>query len=430
MHIKKDSRLKDLFIAANAKLKKIDLIETEEREQKASTAIFEGIPNEIFTRIEKDFPNTARVLFYLALQIEKGYFGQNIKTYYLLGTDAYYQWDHLLLLLLYSLSRTGLKQLSKRSYPEIFSSIRDDPRWRSLFLGLKSLTIDEIEALAHFDQQDLVPKLALIKDELHTILSHIPGDPELIKGFTALFRHYFDHIANPSHCLIELLIEMKMMGAARIAVREIKNEPERSKGLLLLAEKWIEKNQFAKVFELWNSLLDKEDRLKISQHLVEKLATVGSVNQIVKFIEQIGDRSERNQNCKESCLLLLQKHHYALASRLAEMITEQETKELALSSMTGVLARQRKFSEAKKIAFSIKDRGYREDAIIYIVKAYLYTRRVNEAILFVDSIPNRKEKERPAKIIELSLKSHHEDEKIKTLRKIFSLFPYPVRPAA
>lgn len=165
------------------------------------------------------------------------------------------------------------------------------------------------------------------------------------------------------------------------------------------------------------------------QKVANTLFKQGKLEEALDFASHL-DPVNRANFLRTMAIWYTSQHDLSQALKIAEMILDTEIRDYAQCNIVHILSLQNQFQKAKAIALSIADRGYREDAILDIVKAYLQDRRVDEAIQFVDSLQNPDEKSNPAKVIAAFLKVHHQDEKVSEVRKIFSLFPAPIRMAA
>jgi hypothetical protein len=438
---KKDPRQKKLFQPLNAEIDNLKVskikslfpkIKDNESLQitKVVQGYFDSVSKTTLDKVEQLYPKTLRALFYLAWQIHQGFCGKNIKEKFLLDQTSGSTWNNVMPLFVYSLSKTGMKIFSEGAFPEIFIKIKKDPRWRNIIEMIRVFNTAEIEQMIFGNTRDLKPKLTLCKVAILDLERALNNDPDNMKGLILMFDHYLDHLTNPSSFLIQLFLQMKFKNKALSWVGGIKNSAERSKALSSLTEMLIEQNDFTKAIEQWNLISTQDERLRISHLLLEKMIEGGYQNETLRFLSQIKNKQESDENYKNASLVMTERRNYEQTNQFLDKISNADIKDSALSNIVNVLAHQNQFDKAKEAAFSIKDPGFREDAMIFIVKAYMHSRNLDEAIRFVNSIPNPKEKRRPAKIIEIILKSFHQDEKVKSLHKIFSLMPTPARHAA
>lgn len=195
----------------------------------------------------------------------------------------------------------------------------------------------------------------------------------------------------------------------------------------------VKNKSLEKIFDL----LDKKETQKAAllfrklwaSPIAETLLKLGKGKEALHFASQLqtGDR----ENFLRS-LAMWYAAHYDLAQALEiiGMINDPDILAYAKSNIVHILCTQKQFPKAKEIAFAIHDQGYREDAILEIVKAYLQHQQIDEAIRFVDSLLNTYDKGKPAKVIAASLKALHQEEKVREVQKLFSLLPAPIRMAA
>jgi|688.fasta_scaffold11810_11 hypothetical protein len=376
---------------------------------------FESHTKSTMDLAEKFYPKTVRQLFYLAFQVHQGFFGENLREKLMI--DQKFQVDispfHLLLI------RLGKqKVLALQAYPEIFKKIIRDPRWIQLKQALSSLGVHDIEQILL--SKDLAPPLALCKHLVQDLSALIECGSQGIKGLQLLFEHFIDHFLNPSSLLIEWLLRMKLKQQAALEVERIKNPVERSHARFLLAELLIKQQNFAKVMEL-RQKLSPEEKDKITEELIEKMIRSEQPHVAIQFLSKIEDPQEKNENFKHCCLLLARYHYLSESLQLADKIEETSIRDYVRSNIVNILSLQNQLDRAKEIIPLIDDPGFKEDAITSVVKAFMHIKDLPGAIQFVSTLSDPALRKSGAKVIETILKSLHQEEELKKLRKVLPM---------
>ncbi|MCE5319205.1 MAG: hypothetical protein LLG04_17810 [Parachlamydia sp.] len=221
-------------------------------------------------------------------------------------------------------------------------------------------------------------------------------------------------------------LQMNQVDQAIAILPKLRNASEKNRSLELIISHLLDRDP-KKALMLWNQLTFGRDRW--AKKIAETLLKLGQHQDALDFSLSF-ENVERDNLLRSMAIWYANKLELDQALEIVHTIDNPDIQAYAKSNIVHTLSHQKQFQKAKEIALSIQDRGYREDAILYIVKAYLQDRYVDEAIQFVDSFKNTHEKAKPAKVIAAALKAQYQDEKVREVRKIFSLIPAPTRQAA
>ncbi len=369
---------------------------------------------------ERDYPETIKALYDTAAALVAGEFGEKIRSSIILHLDQPIHPFVALQLLLIQQARKG----STDSLPEIFH----DNQSKELLVAFKNLDNVAIEGIMLGGEIEL-------SDEENSALSKMNGwtrthslDSGLRKSISQLFHNFIESCLHPSHLTVRNLLQLNLEEEAHRVANQLKNPKDKTKAIEHHINHLLSKN-IDKAMALWHPL-STPNRIPIAVKIIESYLNLKRQDEAIAFALNLTHNDERDHLLRETVMLLTQQHELPLALALVEKIHTAEIRAYAKSNIVHILARQNQFPKAKEIALSISDRGYREDAILDIVKAYLQIRHVDDAIQFVDSIKNPYEKKKSAKIIEAAMKAYHLDEKVEKVRQTFALVPKPLRRAA
>ncbi len=416
----------EISLAAH-KGKIISVGDENKRIFKLVQAHFETISKKTIDEIEHLYPHTLRRLFNTALRVTEGDCGEKIEHKFVLHTQESSSWKTVFPLLLLEACRNSAKGLP---YPEIFNKlVNNHPQWNRVMAGLQSLSIPEIEHLLLEDTGNLNPQTAKWKHQIEDLGKHVDCDPKTLKAISWTFERYISHLSHPSSHLVLLFLNMKFYHRALATAANMKNPAEKTKSLLLALDVFLEKKDITRALECWGLLTSKGEWIKASrkiEKMVEILIENSQVDQIMSLANMAHDDAERDIALKEVSQCLIKYRFYDQGLKAANLIRDEDIRDQTLSNLVHVLAGQKQFKKAKELLPSIHDAGFREDGVMYIVKAYLALRYVDEAVHFIEAMPIKQEKAKPARLIESALKAFHMDEKVRKLRQTL-LFQMPQR---
>jgi hypothetical protein len=392
---------------------------------------FEIITKQKIQAIEDTYPETIKNLFDVAFCIIDGSFGEKLRDVYSSETPYSIPFKTILVLMLVYLSKSSITQNPTASLPEFFHQLKPNKSFEKTFNSLKAIDLNLVEAWV-LDPNTLSENIDLTPiSELLGFLNQLDIKADDEKVFMKLFQNFMDHLVNPSHLLIDLLIhKIHVIDRAIDTALMIRNPVDKSKAIELLILDFLAKNEIDRAIELWELIPTKQEKFKTSIKIAEKMIESGKIEEALKFSDEIKEQESHDHLLREASLRIAKHHLLNKALEVMENIKDSDIKHYTQSNLVHILCNQFDFLNAKKIALAIGEADFKEDAIVDIVKNYLTRRKYDEAIQFISSLNTPYEKRRPAKLIETALKIRHEDDKIGHVRDIFSLMKTPIRPAA
>jgi tetratricopeptide (TPR) repeat protein len=369
---------------------------------------FEKVKRSQLNATESRYPVTVRALFDTAAALVAGEFGDKLKDSFTLNLESETHIDTVLRLLLFHWARVEpikLEIFDKKKLDELLPLLNrlDNLTIEAIMLGLETL-----------------PKM-------DALLRNISVPSSDLNALQQLFHQFVNHCLYPSHRLIEKLLQMDFVTKAMEVASGLKNSSDKIKSYELIITYFLAQNDTEKAIELFPQLTTKPERTHSAHQIVDSLLTLKKGERAISFALSHSDSEERDHLLREIGKLFIQNRELEPALAVIGKIQDPEIQDYAKSNIVHLLARQNQFQKAKEIALTIQDRGYREDAILDIVKAYILIRHLDDAIQFVGSFSTVREKDKPAKLISAAFKSFHQDEKMRQIRKFFSS---PVRRIA
>ena len=380
---------------------------------------FDQVQKQTILATESAYPGTIKALFDTASALVQGEFGDKMRDALTLHLDEETHIDIILRLMLFHSAR-------KEQILEIF----DQKQLHELLTLLKELDNSAIEGILLGGEIELSAKEDAALSKMNALLRSIYLKPDVTVSFQHFFHLFVNSCLYPSSLMIQQLLRMNLVDKAIEALSQIKNANEKTKSLELLINHLLSVHDVEKAIALWNQLTNRPERTRLATNIVEALLEQNRQEEAFAFSQSLENSDERENLLRVMAMWFARHHALDQALAVANKIQDPDIHNYAKSNIVHILARQNQFQKAKEIALTIQDRGYREDAILDIVRAYLQIRHVDDAIQFVDSLKSQGEKGKPAKIIAAALKSYHQDEKVRNVRKIFSLLPATIRQVA
>lgn len=408
----------------NARVRKstIDYVDEYKRIMQVATPQITYIPKEKMLSIESAYHETIKELFNVANGVVDGSFGPKIQEKYMIEDDMTIPFISMVALLLVYISKTpSTEEAIFKS--EIFAKIRGDHRIQQLLTQFKDFDFASIENLILQDETELPPNEKNCLNLLKNLIAKMQMDILDVIALEKIFKNFLQNLYNPSHLshlFINYLVDkLNILEQAIDISILIKNPIEKTKSLELLIDKLLSINEYDYALTLWRLIPIKKNKYQIINTIVEKYIDSGLVENTLYVHQDIKDDEERDNVLRELAFQLAKNKHLVKALEAADTIHDFELKSYTKSKIVHILCSQLDFNNAKKIALNIEDPDYKEDAVNDIVKTYLLKRNFDEAIHFVNSLPNMKERRNAAKRIESALKAFHQDEKVQAISKMF-----------
>lgn len=381
---------------------------------KAVTPHFETVSKSKIDAVEQTYPETIKSLFDVAFCIIDGSFGQKVRDIYMLESPQQLPFHVILTLMLVFISKS-----SQEILPEVFKYLKEDKQFKQTVAMLVGIDIQAIENwIFHVEDHPVLKKLSAYLAPLK-----VPDQ----KVFEKLFHNFMDHLANPSHVLIELLIREHVIDRAIDTTLMIRNPVDRSKSFEMLIEAFLKQGATERAMELWELVPSKHERFQAARQIIEKLITQRKIEEALKFSLELQEQEEHDKLLKEAALKIAEERLLGKALEVAGLIQDNDVRQYTHSSLVHILCGQHDFANARKIALAISEDDFKQDAVMEIVKNYLRRRNYDEAIRFINTLENQYEKRKPAQLLEAALKVRREDEKIHKLRDMFSMLKIPLR---
>lgn len=385
-------------------LRRVQLWVNEDTSRITATANahFNAVSAQTLEKVEELYPQTTHALFDSALHVIEEKWGSALKDRFSMPSELISSPRTVLALLLVNIS------FYETPVTEIFYPFQEDPQWHQLKQRLKECDDEEIyQFIFSEDMQKWIDRLTI--------------NPEHLQGLMQMFDSFIDNLNNPSSPLIHLFLENNLKDKAVQAALSLRHPIDKSKSMVELIDLFLLENNLSKALEIWSQIPIPADKHRMAIKLINKILDNGLTDQALGFVANHPKHHERDLLTKEIALALSKKGEVTKALDIIRTIDDKDLQHFTRSRMVRLLAQQNKIHIAKEIAFSILDEDYKQDAIIEIVKVFLQHRKVDEAIKFVESLAEG-EKKKPAQAIEIALKAHHQDEKVRSLRRIFSLY--------
>lgn len=375
---------------------------------------------------EETYPETIKKLFDTAFYLIDGGFGEKLKKSITSEAHRSITFNGILVLVLAYIKKSSLKELS---LPELFHQLNGNKAFENSLNTLKYIDLDMLDEWLSSSgiQNESIKPIAQLIPFLEQ-LQFSSSDKQI---FIKFFLDFIDHLVNPSHVLVDLLIHKNhLIERAIDTTLMIKNPMDKSKSIELLIYDLLDKNQIDRAIELWELIPVKQEKFKAAIKITEKMIEAGKIDEALKFSDETMEPEPHDHLLREASLKIAKRHLLPKALEVIESIKDAHIKYYAQSNLVHLLCNQFDFFNAKKVALAIEEEDFKEDAIMEIVKNYLTRRKYDEAIQFINSLDTPYEKRKPAKLIEIALKIRHEDEKVSQVRTIFSIMKAPIRKAA
>jgi hypothetical protein len=366
---------------------------------KKVTPLFDYITRQQLLEAEDSHPKTVRCLFDVAFRLMNGDFGEKIKELYSLDIPHELADPTLLVLMLIHLSE------SNQEWPEVFGSLKDDPEFRHLCSPLKNINTDAIETwLLNPGVAVFIPQIKPIL-KLTTLVKNLDITAENMSAFQKLFQSFLTNLVHPSHILVELLVSKRLIHRASDAAQLIRQPVERAKAFVFLISEFLHQKSLDEALELWKSIPISHEKHRASSKIVQYMIESGEIVQAKKFINSVPNQELSSQLIREMALSLGKLGKIPEALRAIADIKATDLQSYTYSNLVYICCQHSDYVNGRLIIQLIKDKGFREDAILKIVKMYLAEKNFDDAIEFVDSLRDDQEKQKPAKLIEGALKS-------------------------
>lgn len=344
-----------------------DSIEMFKRITHAAKPYFARFAQKPTLSLHKTYPKTIRLLFELALKVEDGKYGEeNKREIPILMEGMTYPISTVIELL-----RTESKRKDVNERPEIF---------------------DSDMSLISMKEEDL-------------------------NGLLRIFHEYIANLVTPSHLTVEILLEHGHVERALDQALQLSSDQEKGRGIGEVIDWKLDRNQLEEAVSIFGKMPSDFDMRAVGTKIINKMLERRKVDRAFEFGMSLAASDERDHAMQVIALWLADNNQLGKGLALVDDCLEGNYREYVLSLMVNVIVGRNMLDEAKKLAFSIGDRGYRSDALNAIVKKMMRLRRIPEAIAFVENLSDVLERQESEKIITSALVALQQDQRIKALRK-------------
>lgn len=247
-----------------------------------------------------------------------------------------------------------------------------------------------------------------------------------LDGLWQLFHNYVVNLQIPSYVTVDLLLEKGKLEMAHEEALKLTHDYDKTKSIIKLTIYYLNQKNHEKAIALFALMPEGNDRRDLVTKIIHSLLSEQQFDQALSFSKDLINHELSEHALHEISLWLAKNGRLEDSFIILNEMIDDEMKAYTLSLIVMILSGQAKFTEASKLAFSIRDKDYRQDGINDIVKKMVRFRRMPEAEEFAAQLDEAVEKREARKIIESSLKSRLQDERIKRLH----LAPPPIRATA
>ncbi|MBA3815907.1 MAG: hypothetical protein H0X29_05205 [Parachlamydiaceae bacterium] len=242
--------------------------------------------------------------------------------------------------------------------------------------------------------------------------------PEIdLESLWLLFRDYVGNLQIPSYATVGLLLERGKPEKAQAQALKLKHLYDITRSLNILIQHCLNHKNIEKAMQLFALLPTTSDRREEVSKIVDFLFSQKQHNKAFTFSKNLEDSVLRNHALHEVSLWMVKQGELEQGLKiLNEYVEDSDVKAYTLSLIVAVLTGQGRFDQASKLAFTILEVDYRQDAINAIVKKMVRIRRIDKAEEFMTRLEGGMEKKEALKIIESGLKAKLQDERIKKIQ--------------
>ncbi len=215
----------------------------------------------------------------------------------------------------------------------------------------------------------------------------------------------------------------------------LKNKEERSKSFVRIVENLLntpKREKLEDAIRVIQAIDVTEERTKPLIKLIDKffhtlpfekgeVIPVKNINEVLDLVNDISDERERNKALQRIVIGLARHDMVKNALKIADTIPDQDARAYAKSCAVNMLIQNDNYDGGIEVCHNIRESGYREDAIRYVVKGYLDHGMYEEAIAFIETLESSVEKNRAAKIVLNDTIANQDSEREQLLREKFSL---------
>jgi pentatricopeptide repeat protein len=365
---------------------------------KAATPLFDYVTKQQVLEAEDACPKTVQCLFDVAFSLMQGNYGEKIKELYALDIPHKLANSTLLVLMLIYLNNTH------HEWPEVFEGVVNDSKFKNLCSQLKNINIHAIETwLLSPGVSVFIPQIKPVL-QLTTIVKKLDIPLENMSAFQKIFHSFLANLVHPSQILVELLVSKHLTHRASDAAMLIRQPIQRAKAFEYLISELLHQKRSEEALRLWKLILTPHEKHRSASKIVHYLIESDEIAQAKDFIDSIPSREFSSQLVRDMALSLGKKGKIVEALRTAATIENSDLQSYTYSNLVYICGQHSNYEKACTALQLIKDKGFREDGIMKIVKMYLAEKRFDEAMEFVDSLIDIQERQKPAKLIEAALK--------------------------
>lgn len=234
-----------------------------------------------------------------------------------------------------------------------------------------------------------------------------------IEGLAQLFHEYLANLMTPSHLTVELLLDKGLEDRALDVALSLRHPYEKGRALVDVIANKLQQKKADEAEELFGLIPQEYEKRAVATKILGHYLNEGDLESAIAFGEDLEELREHTLPVIAVWMVTHQRLDRAIA--LVNDWAKGSNKDYVLSLIVNALAGKNDFEEAKAVVWTIKDRGYRQDAFDAIVKKLVNLRKLKEAQAFVNSLDNVDSRQQSNRIIESAVASFEQDRRIQQL---------------
>lgn len=246
-------------------------------------------------------------------------------------------------------------------------------------------------------------------DEAPEIIDNEGLKPNISKidldGLWQLFHNYIINLQIPSYATVDLLLEKGKLEKAHEEALKLTHDYDKTKSIIKLIIYYLDHKNIEKAIALFAFMPEDNDKRNVISRIIYSLLSEQQFDKALSFSKDLIHNELSEHALHEISLWLAKDGRVEDGLAILSEIIDDDMKAYTSSLIVMFLTGRAKFAEASKLALSIQDKDYRQDAINDIVKKMVRLRRMHEAEEFVTQLEGAVEKKEARKIIESNLNS-------------------------
>lgn len=241
-----------------------------------------------------------------------------------------------------------------------------------------------------------------------------------LEGLMQLFHEYLANLITPSHLTVHMLLDNRLAEKAFNVAFNLRNPREKGRALVEMIAYALNDHRLDKAVKYFDLIPPDYERRGAMDRIILELLEVGQIERAIAFGTQLNKTGERVHAMQVLAVWLAKNQRLGQGLALVHKYLQNSQKDYILSLIVRAAAGRNNFEEAKKIAFGITDRGYRQDGLEAIVKKLVGMRKIADAQAFVEQLGSVKEREEAGRVVESAMASFQRDERIRSMQKRIS----------